>query len=69
MQTEAVNATASIGDMIDSAGGTTAFAKAMKVPVSTVHNWRVKNSVPGYRLDAFNKAIKRATGTPNSRAV
>ncbi|MGK2287323.1 carph-isopro domain-containing protein [Pedomonas sp. V897] len=51
MQTEAAL-------MIDELGGTTAVARAIGVPVSTVHSWR-KNGIPHWRHDAIQKLASK----------
>lgn len=43
--------------MIDHLGGTTATAKAIGVPISTVHSWRLAGKIPAWRLPAMHAAI------------
>ena len=46
--------------IIDGLGGTSAVAKMMSAPVSTVHSWR-KNGIPSSRI-AHLKLIVQAEG-------
>ena len=48
--------------IIDGLGGTSAVAKMMTAPVSTVHSWR-KNGIPPSRL-AHLKLVAQAEGLP-----
>ncbi len=45
-------------DIINHLGGTTAVAKLIKTPISTVHSWR-KIGIPASRLDHIRLAAKR----------
>ncbi|GLV21971.1 hypothetical protein TomMM35A_18240 [Sphingobium sp. TomMM35A] len=45
--------------IIDGLGGTSAVAKMVKSPTSTVHSWR-KNGIPDARLDHMKLAAKKA---------
>jgi hypothetical protein len=38
-------------DIIDRFGGTSAVAQLLDAPVSTVHSWRIKNSIPEWRQE------------------
>lgn len=48
--------------IIDGLGGTSAVAKMMSAPISTVHSWR-KNGIPPSRV-AHLKLVARAEGLP-----
>ena len=48
--------------VIDHLGGTSAVARLIKSPVSTVHSWRI-NGIPESRLDHLRLAAN-ANGTP-----
>ena len=43
--------------IIDALGGTSAVARMINAPVSTVHSWR-KIGIPGSRLDHIKLAAK-----------
>jgi hypothetical protein len=45
--------------IIDGLGGTSAVAKLVRTPTSTVHSWR-KNGIPPARLDHLKLAAKKA---------
>jgi hypothetical protein len=38
-------------DIVDRFGGTSALAKLLDAKVSTVHSWRVTNSIPEWRQE------------------
>jgi hypothetical protein len=38
-------------DIIDRFGGTTALARLLDAKISTVHSWRVTNSIPEWRQE------------------
>lgn len=59
MQTEAAL-------MIDELGGTTAVARAIGAPVSTVHSWR-KNGIPHWRKDALQKLASKKRASLSNR--
>lgn len=46
-------------EIIDGYGGTTAVARLLKSPISTVHSWR-SNGIPAARRDHLELAAKAA---------
>lgn len=55
-------------EIIDDYGGTTAVARLLKLPVSTVHSWRT-NGIPDARFDHLKLAAAAAGVVPKSAAV
>ncbi len=55
----------SIRDTIDELG-TTEIARAMRLPISTVHGWKTENAIPGkpdrplheFKVRAFRDAVR-----------
>lgn len=45
--------------IIDGLGGTSAVAKLIRTPTSTVHSWR-RNGIPPARLDHLKLAARKA---------
>ena len=39
-------------DFLKSLGGSTKVARAIKLPLTTVHGWGRANSIPAWRVDA-----------------
>jgi len=52
---------------------TTKVAKAMGLPISTVHRWKMEDRIPGdgpqhdWRLAQFNAAVKKLRAKPLKR--
>lgn len=50
---------ATTSDIITALGGATAIARAIEVPVTTVHGWKRVGYVPAWRVPALVKLAKK----------
>lgn len=46
--------------MIEALGGSTATARKLQIPVTTVDSWRRKNNIPPWRLSTLVTAVIEA---------
>lgn len=59
-------------DLIERLGGTSAVARRLSEPVSTVQSWKTKNRIPRWRLaqvQALQNAPAEAASEPAPQAV
>lgn len=47
-------------ELIDALGGPSAVARALSVPISTVHSWKTKGGIPRWRQDAVADLARSA---------
>lgn len=47
-----------VSEAIDALGGTSAVARALSIPASTVSSWRAAGRIPNWRLPALAKMAK-----------
>jgi hypothetical protein len=49
-----------VSAIIEKFGGTSAFATALSIPVSTAHSWKAKDYIPAWRhRDVLQVALER----------
>lgn len=52
-----------VADLIAALGGTSATARLLGAPVSTVDTWKREGRIPSWRIDAVRKAAEDASIT------
>lgn len=49
-----------VGEILEELGGVTKVARALGLPISTVHTWSRKNAVPAWRRDNLVGLARKA---------